>query len=115
MKNEKNLRFFYIQHSAGFTSSLKILQAPSPNTCFAPSPAVKWPLDFRSQGLLLPCFGCILTAVDRGAGLAGVPPGLPQRAAAGGAAHAHPNLCVAGKTSVSSRPKLQVAVAHAVV
>lgn len=60
-------------------------------------------------------FSSILTAIDRGAGLAGVPPGLPQGAAAGGAADAHPNLGIAGQTSISPRTKLQVAVAHAVV
>ena len=57
----------------------------------------------------------ILTAIDRGAGLAGGPPGLPQRAAAGGAADAHPNLSVAGQAPVAPRTELQVAVAHAVV
>lgn len=60
-------------------------------------------------------FSSILTAIDRGARLAGVPPGLPQRAAAGGATDAHPNLGVAGQTPVSSRTELQVAVAHTVV
>lgn len=59
--------------------------------------------------------GCILTAVYRGARLAGVSPGLPQGTAAGGATDAHPNLCVAGQTPVSSRTELQVTVAHAVV
>lgn len=60
-------------------------------------------------------FSSILTAIDRGARLTGVPPGLPKRAAAGGATDAHSNLRVAGKTPISSRTKLQVAVAHTVV
>lgn len=60
-------------------------------------------------------FSSILTAIDRGARLAGVPPGLPKRAAAGGATDAHSNLRVAGKTPVSARTELQIAVAHAVV
>lgn len=60
-------------------------------------------------------FSSILTAIDRGARLTGVPPGLPKRAAAGGATDAHPDLRVAGQTPVSSRTELQVAVAHAVV
>lgn len=59
--------------------------------------------------------GALLTAIDRGTRLAGVPPGLPQGAAAGGAAHANSNLGVAGQTPVSSRPELQVAIAHSVV
>lgn len=57
----------------------------------------------------------ILTAIDRGARLTGVPPCLPKRAAAGGATDSDPNLRVAGQTPISSRTKLQVAVAHAVV
>lgn len=60
-------------------------------------------------------FSSILTAIDRGTRLAGVPPGLSQGAAAGGATDAHPNFGVAGQASVSSRTELQVAVAHTVV
>lgn len=59
--------------------------------------------------------GSILTAIYRGTRLAGVSPGLPQGAAAGGATDTHSDLCVAGQTPISSRTKLQVTVAHTVV
>lgn len=74
-------------------------------TCFYPGLGM-----FCSSSL-----GCILTAVDRGARLAGVSPGLPQGAAAGGATDTHSNLCVAGQTPITSRTELQVTVAHTIV
>ena len=70
---------------------------------------------FSSHSVPLLFLGAILTAVDRWACLAGVPPGLPQGAAAGGAADTHPDLRVAGQTPVPSRSELQVAVAYPVV
>lgn len=68
-----------------------------------------------SEALASGTQGVVFSAVDRRAGLTGVTPGLPQGAAAGGAADAYPDLRVARQAPVSSRSELQVAVAHTVV
>lgn len=91
------------------------IQSSDSHSSLVPSTRRILQLVFSYQRVPVLFLGFILTAIDRGAGLAGVPPGLPQRAAAGGAADAHPNLSVAGQTPVAPRTELQVAVAHAVV
>ena len=117
-RRREEFRFLFYE---GFLAGFSIITESSPDSKFTltsslvPSTRRIWQLVFSYQRVpvLFPSF--ILTAVDRGAGLTGVPPGLPQRAAAGGAADAHPNLSVAGQAPVAPRTELQVAVAHAVV
>ncbi len=59
------------------------------------------------------CWGSVVrTGVDGRAEFAGVSPGSTQRAAAGGAGHAHPDLSAAGDASVAAVQRVQEAVPH---